>query len=382
MSQVVCMVRRMDTDVRSGVRAWSPMLEGIVRGRGELDAIEAQWLCAVGEYARSGVWQADGFVSAASALQQRCRMTAGAARAAVRLAKALRHLPATERAFDAGKISRAHVAVMADAFTDERAGQLAPIEAALVELAQQVDPRSLREAVQRYTDAIDGDGGAGNDERQYAKNRFHASLVGERVRVDGSLDREAGEIVSAAVEAMAADLRVEGDTRRTSQRHADAIVEICRRSLQLDHRQVRPSSRRRGQPHLSYVVDLESYAAGHPDLVAQVRLEAQRYGLLSRTTLERLSCDCNIDRIITAGRGLIVDVGRTTRNIPGPLWRALVARDRHCTEPGCTVAAAFCEAHHIWHWEHGGPTNLANLKLLCWAHHRKHHLETTRARPG
>ena len=116
------------------------MLECIVRGRRELDAIEAQWLCMVGEYTRSGAWQADGFLSAAAAIQQRCRMDAGAARAAVNLAKALHRLPATEKAFDAGEISRAHAAVIANAYTEERAERLAEIEAGLVELAKKVDP--------------------------------------------------------------------------------------------------------------------------------------------------------------------------------------------------------------------------------------------------
>jgi hypothetical protein len=366
----------MDTEVRG----FESILESIVRGRRELDAIEAQWLCMVGEYARSGAWQADGFVSAAAAIQQRCNMNAGAARAAVRLAKTLRRLPATQKAFDAGEISRAHAGVMADAYTEERAEQLACIEEGLVEFARSVDPKSLRAAVGQYTDAIDGDNGAGNDEKAYAKNRFHASVVGDRVRGDLSLDPEAGEIVSAAVEAMAADLRHDGDTRRTSQRHAEALVEICRRSLMLNHNNVSPSTRRRGQPHLSFIVDLNDHEANHPDLIADIRVEGERYGRLSRTTLERLSCDCEVNRIITDGDGLIIDVGRTTRNIPAPLWRALVARDRHCTEPGCKVPPAFCEGHHIWYWENGGPTNLANLKLLCWAHHRKHHLEAAKKR--
>ena len=157
-------------------------LDGLVRGRRELDALEAQWLFMAGEYARSGECQADGFLTAAAAIQKRCRMDAGAARTAVRLANRLERLPATQKAFDAGDISRAHAAVIAAAYTDERALQLAAIEDGLVEFAREVDPKSLRAAVQRYTDAIDGDGGAGNDEKAYAKNRFRASLVGGRVR--------------------------------------------------------------------------------------------------------------------------------------------------------------------------------------------------------
>jgi acetyl esterase/lipase len=30
-------------------------------------------------------------------------------------------------------------------------------------------------------------------------------------------------------------------------------------------------------------------------------------------------------------------------------------------------------AHHLTHWEDGGPTDLDNLVLLCPRHHRLHH---------
>ena len=354
------------------------MLECIVRGRRELDAIEAQWLCMVGEYTRSGAWQADGFLSAAAAIQQRCRMDAGAARAAVNLAKALHRLPATEKAFDAGDISRAHAAVIANAYTEDRAEQLAGIEAGLVDIARNVDPKSLRAAVARCTEAIDGDGGAGNDEKAYEKNRFHASLVGDRVIGNASLDRESGEIIQTAVEAMAAELRVKGDKRRKSLRDAEAIVEICRRSLQHDY--TTTPTRRRGRPQLSAVVDLDDHEADHPDLVADVRAEFAHFGHLSQATLRRLSCDCEISRIITDGPGVIIDVGRATRNISDPLWKALVVRDRRCQAQGCKQPPGVCEAHHVWHWEDGGPTDLDNLTLLCWAHHRQHHLEHAKKR--
>ena len=79
-------------------------MAGLARGRGEVDALEAQWLFAAGEYARSGDWQADGFLSAAAAIQKHCRMDAAAARRAVHLAERLEQLPATQKAFDAGEI--------------------------------------------------------------------------------------------------------------------------------------------------------------------------------------------------------------------------------------------------------------------------------------
>ena len=73
------------------------------------------------------------------------------------------------------------------------------------------------------------------------------------------------------------------------------------------------------------------------------------------------------------GRSEVLDVGRMTRKIPTPLWNALVARDKHCTHPGCDRPPGFCEAHHIIYWTQGGATNLENLKLLCWYHHRQQH---------
>jgi hypothetical protein len=34
---------------------------------------------------------------------------------------------------------------------------------------------------------------------------------------------------------------------------------------------------------------------------------------------------------------------------------------------------SWCEGHHLWHWVDGGPTDLANLALVCRAHHRAVH---------
>ncbi|HET6565843.1 MAG TPA: HNH endonuclease signature motif containing protein, partial [Xanthomonadales bacterium] len=54
------------------------------------------------------------------------------------------------------------------------------------------------------------------------------------------------------------------------------------------------------------------------------------------------------------------------------LRRALQRRDLGCRFPGCNCTR-FVDAHHIHHWADGGETNLANLVLLCRAHHRLLH---------
>jgi hypothetical protein len=49
-----------------------------------------------------------------------------------------------------------------------------------------------------------------------------------------------------------------------------------------------------------------------------------------------------------------------------------MARDGGCRFPGC-AEHRYVEAHHVRHWADGGPTDLANLVLLCWRHHHALH---------
>jgi HNH endonuclease len=68
-----------------------------------------------------------------------------------------------------------------------------------------------------------------------------------------------------------------------------------------------------------------------------------------------------------------LEVGRTSRVVTAAQRVALVVRDRGCAFSGCDRPPAWCEAHHLVHWLHGGPTDLANLALLCRGHHRAVH---------
>ena len=346
-------------------------LDELARERRALDAAEAAWLASVAAYERSREWQAEGFLSAAAALRERCRMTHGAASSVLRFARRLERLPHTAAAFAAGRISRQHAKVIADAYTVERAAEFEAGEHEFAAAAENLHADDLRDLVKYATDSIDGDGGARADAQQYQHNRFHVSPLADRVAADGSLDRESGEIVMTALDAMGAELHPDRDRRDRSVRHAEALTEICRRSLGADHRA--PSDRRRGRPHVSAIVDVRLFERERGSLVADIRAEAEHVGRLSRTTLERLTCDCEISRVVTDGPSEIIDVGRTTRNIPPKLWKALVVRDRHCRAPGCDRPPAWCEAHHVRHWSRGGPTDLDNLELLCWAHHRQQH---------
>jgi hypothetical protein len=70
--------------------------------------------------------------------------------------------------------------------------------------------------------------------------------------------------------------------------------------------------------------------------------------------------------------GRAIGSGRATRTISRRLRRALEHRDRCCVVPGCGATRGL-HAHHLRHWEDGGPTELDNLVLLCPYHHRLNH---------
>jgi hypothetical protein len=93
--------------------------------------------------------------------------------------------------------------------------------------------------------------------------------------------------------------------------------------------------------------------------------------LLSEAERQYLSCDATCE-VWFERDGQVIGSGRATRLINRRLRRALEHRYSTCAVPGCGATRGL-HAHHIRHWEDGGPTELANLVLLCPYHHRLHH---------
>lgn len=84
-----------------------------------------------------------------------------------------------------------------------------------------------------------------------------------------------------------------------------------------------------------------------------------------------LTCDARYE-VWFEKEGKVIGCGRESREIPRRLRRALEHRHATCAVPGCGATRGL-HAHHIWHWEDGGPTELWNLVLVCPFHHRLHH---------
>jgi len=311
-------------------------------------------------------------------------MTRPVAAATVRLAVKLARIPATAEAFAAGDISRAHVHRLAGAYTRERAGELYErgTDEIWATLSASVNTDDLAKSIAYVTDAIDGDGGARADNEIYDKRTLHSSETMGGVAGTWFLDVEGGTIVNDALDAQMQTAQMDDDRRSTQQRRADALVDICRYSLAFGDHPPAASKRRRGVPNALLVADIRILEPTQPDLVADIRAEFASGGRLSLATIERILCDCDISRVIMDGPSEVLDLGRSTRIPSDKQFKALVVRDQHCQQPGCNVPWQFCQPHHKTWWTRGGHTNLDNLELLCWHHHRTRHKHDAQPRPG
>src|SRR5919109_1833580 len=103
---------------------------------------------------------------------------------------------------------------------------------------------------------------------------------------------------------------------------------------------------------------------------------------IASSIVQRMACDSSVARVLLDQDSLVIDVGRSTPKIHPALRRALEVRDKHCQWPGCERVASRCDGHHYEHWIADGPTDLANLVLLCKRHHRlvhEYHWQLVRA---
>jgi hypothetical protein len=95
---------------------------------------------------------------------------------------------------------------------------------------------------------------------------------------------------------------------------------------------------------------------------------------LSVGQVRRLACASGILPVVLGGESVPLDLGRTSRLFSSGQRKAHVVAHPVCEAMGCTIPAAWCEAHHKRDpWANGGTTNRADLAFLCpWHHHRAH----------
>lgn len=127
----------------------------------------------------------------------------------------------------------------------------------------------------------------------------------------------------------------------------------------------------RTEPDPSDTQDPNAYVNSVP--WTDFQSEAINVGPLHPKDAEPLGCDCEIVGQIWNGPDTVLHQKRAHRLFTPTQRRAILARDRGCQAPGCTVPAALCDVHHIIDWLYDGDTDEDNAMTLCTTHHAAVH---------
>jgi hypothetical protein len=339
--------------------------QDLVAIRRAIDRLEAETTRRLRPFALARGHVADGCASLVAWLRERCGLSAGGAAARAEVADQLSVLPAADELFSAGVIGLDHARVLARTVVEVGPEAARAATADLVDAARTLHPTQLREVSRRLRFMVDPTGADAQAERVYARRSLSISSVSDGAcLIEGQLDAEGGARLRIALDSLS--MPVPGDVRTGRQRRADALVELASRQLQSGTLPMTRSQR----PHL-LLTTTRDYLGGAEGAAPA---ELSSAGSIARATAQRLACDAAVSEVTVDNRGEPLAVGRTRRTVPGPMRRALVARDRGCCFPTCDRPPEWTDAHHLAFWTRDqGPTELDNLALVCRFHHRLLH---------
>ena len=396
----------------SEARSLDDLADEIAELSAHIDAATWRLLKAIAEFDRREGWDG-GFLSCAHWLSLRIGMDLVTAREKVRVAHALEELPLISEAFRQGRVSYSKVRAMVRVATEKS-------EELLLRIALDGTASHVEKLVRGYRR------GSRAEEMEEARRQREDRYLEYYTDVDGMvvfrgrLPAEAGACVIKALEAAMDSLRErDGSCADTGGVADDSAESSGAWSAGADGESLEPSALAHGSdgedwsPEAEVPIEHDS-AESSETKATSGQLRADALGLIAEMTLSaglgvggrgeiyqvvvhvdahaladpcseglceldngqhipadtsrRLSCDASALAITHGADGDELHVGRRSRKVTLPLWRALVSRDRMCQFPGCGRTRHLV-THHIRHWAEGGETEPGNLILLCRAHH-------------
>jgi hypothetical protein len=306
-------------------------------------------------------WKQWGFKTCAEWLAWRSEIGLSAAREQVRTAHALRSLPAISAAFAEGRLTYTKVRALTRV-ADLRQEDL------LLAYALETTAENVEERCRQMRNVAPES--AHHAQRVWSNRSLTMWRDQKRgtMRLTVEVPIEEGELIARAIDCAVAagdvttylDPSAGPESKSTAWRaqQADALVAVMRSYLDGGHGEEGGSSADRYQ----VVVHADAKSLGGGTGCSDLPIE----------TVKRLLCDCSFVTVFEDANGQPLDVGRKQRTLSTSLRRALYARDRHCTFPGCH-RKRHLDGHHLEHWINGGETNPGNVTLLCTYHHRLLH---------
>ena len=300
-----------------------------------------------------------GEAHAAAVLRGDLKQSRGGAKREVKFAGRLADLPGTAEALADGSITPQHARAIADASAHTPIDETELLNAAEKEPAD-VFGHTVRDHVNERTAAEDLE-----ERRRRQRSRREANIKQESdgmFKLFGTFDPVTGARVEAALAAMAKHLwHAEDPNNRATpaQRYADALEVLI----------TRQDASSGGKAQRTTLVVVADY-----DLLAGQLADARLVDgtPLAPGELLKIALEADILPALFDTKGQPLWLGHKTRTASVAQRVALAIRDRGCVI--CGAANSYCQAHHVLHWAHGGPTDIDNLCLLCSdCHHKQIH---------
>jgi hypothetical protein len=326
-----------------------------------MNADSYRMLVLVREFDDRFGWKKWSFKTCAEWVAWRCGISLSAAREKVRSAHALRSLPAIAAAFEQGRLSYSKVRALT------RVAQIHDEDLLLA--------YALSATVQRVEERCRQIRNVAPDSAHHARRAWeNRSLTMWRdegrglMRFTVELPIEEGELLVKALDCAVAggevttdldpDAVSESKGTAWSAQQADALVAVVKSYLDGGHGAEGGAT----ADHYQVVLHADAKSLNGGTGCSDLPIE----------TVKRLLCDCSLVTVVEDENARPLDVGRKQRIVSTPLKRALHARDRGCTFPGCH-RKRYVDGHHLKHWINGGETTAENLTLLCTHHHKLLH---------
>jgi hypothetical protein len=337
------------------------LLEKVAELTGQRNAIDGQIVEIVAEIVHDGLWGATGARSVPSLVAWMTGVSPRNAETIAAVAQRIEEFPRCAAGMREGRFSLDQVGVIAEKAADGSDAHYAQMAAVAtvnqlrtaIKLEPRPDPEPQPEPPPR---SISKTGDEQSTTYKITLPHDEAAIV------DAALDSHRDALVTAWKHDHADGSAHDGDGDRSSE-HAPPMPNTADGFMSLVVAGWDAEVARRPHAQRTTVVvhvDLES------------RVAALHLGpLLSDDDRRYLTCDATCE-VWFERDGRVIGAGRATRTVGRRLRRVLEHRDRCCVIPGCWATRGL-HAHHIWHWEDGGPTELDNLVLVCPHHHRAHH---------
>ena len=156
--------------------------------------------------------------------------------------------------------------------------------------------------------------------------------------------------------------------RTEAQRRADALLEMARAAAAC------PPDAKRPLPTVNFLLDESSAATvADNDLIdpadyRNVTSRTDRGHRVDPNAIIGVSMWALIRRVVTNSRGVVIELGRTSRLFTGHARDAVMLLEPTCIWPGCDHPHTWCHADHLTSWSTRGPTNPDNGAPLCARH--------------